>query len=618
MSKNSSPTLAGKTTSALQSMSLQTRLLLTSILLVLIPALITTTISTYISSQGLTNAAFDQLESVATLKENQIRIWLDTLQTSLELVFADQQSIRLVTAVINQEEEENNDAFLDKSKLRFDLERYTGLSGYFTEIFIMNTNGVVLLSTIENQENKIFSNQNFFTEGIKGSFINPPTYEPAFSNYSIIISQPLVGQNGKIIGVLAGRVNLSTLNSIMSERAGLGETGETYLVNANFAALTNLRFQEIILGKTYIQTDGAAQAIETQSNGRATYNDYRNTSVLGVYHWIPELKATVLAEQDETEALESSNALFRANLIFTFLTIIVASGIAFIITRQISTPITELAKAADNISHGSLDVEVKVNRGDEIGVLATSFNLMTTRLRDMVLTLEQRVTDRTKALATATEVSRRLSNILDERQLVTEVVEQVQKAYDYYHGQIYLLDASGQTLVLAGATGTGGKALLDKKHSLSLEKGLVGRVARTKAAVFVSDTSQDPEWLPNPLLPDTKAEIAIPILLGEKLLGVLDMQDDVVGDIHPEDVEYLTAIANQTAIALQNARSLAQAQKRAEREELITSISQKIQQETTMENAMKVAVREVGRALGTSAVVKLKPGNGKQQGERDV
>ena len=215
MSKNSSPTLAGKTTSALQSMSLQTRLLLTSVLLVLIPALITTTISTYISSQGLTNAAFDQLESVATLKENQIRIWLDTLQTSLELVFADQQSIRLVTAVINQEEEENNNAFLDKSKLRFVLERYTGLSGYFTEIFIMNTNGVVLLSTIENQEGKIFSNQNFFTEGIKGSFINPPTYEPAFSNYSIIISQPLVGQHGKNIGVLAGRVNLATLGSIM-------------------------------------------------------------------------------------------------------------------------------------------------------------------------------------------------------------------------------------------------------------------------------------------------------------------------------------------------------------------------------------------------------------------
>lgn len=617
MSKNSSPTLAGKTIgSKLQSMSLQTRLLLTSILLVLLPALITTLISTYISSQGLTNAAYDQLESVATLKENQIRTWLDTLQKNLELAFANQQSIQRASLVINQEE--GNEAFLETSKLRFDLERYNGLSGYFTEIFIMDTNGTVVLSTVKEQEGKIFRNQIFFTEGIKGSYINPPIFEPAFSNYSIIISQPLVGQNGKTLGVLAGRVNLSTLNNIMNERAGLGETGETYLVNANFAALTNLRFQEIVLGKTYVRTEGVTNAIETQTNGRATYNDYRDTAVLGVYHWIPELKASVMAEQDESEALQSASELFQANLIFAFLTIIIASAVAFIITRQISTPVIELANAADTISHGNLEVEVKVKRGDELGVLANSFNLMTSRLRDLVNTLEQRVTDRTKALNTATEVSRRISTILDEKQLVTEVVEQIQKAYNYYHGQIYLLDTSGQNLVLAGATGEGGKALLDKKHSLSIEKGLVGRVARTKAAVLVPDTSKEPEWLPNPLLPDTKAEIAIPILLGEKLLGVIDMQDDIVGDIYPVDIEYLTAIANQTAIALQNARSLAQVQKRAEREELITSISQKIQQEASMENAMKVAVREVGRALGTSALIKLKPGNGKQQGEQDV
>ncbi|MBN8654793.1 MAG: GAF domain-containing protein [Anaerolineae bacterium] len=611
MSKNSSPTLAGKTTgSKLRSMSLQTRLLLTSILLVLIPALSTTLISTYISSQGLTNAAYDQLESVATLKENQIRTWLDTLQTSLELVFADQESIKRVAIVIDKEE--GNDAIIEESKLRFDLGRYNGLSGYFTEIFIMDTDGVVVLSTLRDQEGKIFSNQFFFTEGIKGSYVNSPIFEPAFSNYSIIISQPLFGQNGKILGVLAGRVNLSTLNDIMNERAGLGETGETYLVNANFAALTNLRFQEIVLGETYIRTDGVTNAIETQANGKATYNDYRDVSVLGVYHWIPELKASVIAEQDESEALQSSSELFRANLIFAFLTIIIASVVAFIITRQISTPVVELANAADTISHGNLEVEVKVKRGDELGVLANSFNLMTSRLRDLVNTLEQRVTDRTKALATATEVSRRLSTILDEKQLVTEVVEQVQKAYNYYHGQIYLLDESGQTLVLAGATGEGGKALLDKKHSLSLERGLVGRSARTKSAVLVPDTSKDPEWLPNPLLPDTKAEIAIPILLGEKLLGVLDMQDDVAGDIFPEDIEYLTAISNQTAIALQNARSLTQVQKKAEREALIASIGQKIQQEASVENAMKVAIREVGRALGTSTSVKLKPGNGKE------
>lgn len=183
----------------LQAMSLQTRLLITSILLVLIPALITTVTSTYISSRGLTTDSFDQLESVATLKENQVRTWLNTLQTSLELVFADQASVQRVANVINAEED--NDVFIEKAKLRFDLGRYNGLSGYFTEIFIMDTNGVVALSTIKDQEGKIFSNQVFFTEGIKGPYINSPIFEPSFSNYSIIISQPLVGQNGKALGV---------------------------------------------------------------------------------------------------------------------------------------------------------------------------------------------------------------------------------------------------------------------------------------------------------------------------------------------------------------------------------------------------------------------------------
>ena len=128
----------------------------------------------------------------------------------------------------------------------------------------------------------------------------------------------------------------------------------------------------------------------------------------------------------------------------------------------------------------------------------------------------------------------------------------------------------------------------------------MARAARSRQGVIVNDVRADEDFMPNELLPDTRAEMAVPLMVGERVLGVLDIQSDEVNRFTDEDVSIQTVLASQVAVALQNARTYAQTQRQAEYEALINSISQKIQSTTSVENALQVAVRELGRALGAS------------------
>lgn len=241
--------------------------------------------------------------------------------------------------------------------------------------------------------------------------------------------------------------------------------------------------------------------------------------------------------------------------------IVLALVLLSLLAAQIVRPMETLTNAALAVSQGDWSVTADVHSNDEAEVLASAFNSMTTQLRSAFNTLEQRVADRTKALAASSEVSRRLSNILDQKQLVSEVVNQVNTAFGYYHTQIYFFDEAKENLVMAGGTGEAGKMMLEQFHKVHKGNGLVGRAAALNEVVFVPDTSQNSEWLPNRLLPDTKAEIAIPIAIGDDVLGVLDIQHHIPNGLNQEDTDALVAIANQVAVAIQNAWSYAEIQR---------------------------------------------------------
>ncbi|NJN44927.1 MAG: PAS domain S-box protein [Anaerolineae bacterium] len=173
--------------------------------------------------------------------------------------------------------------------------------------------------------------------------------------------------------------------------------------------------------------------------------------------------------------------------------------------------------------------------------------------------LEIRVQDRTNALRVSAEVSRQLSTILNQNELLIEVAKQIKTAFNFYHAHLTLLDNKPQVDKINEENGD--PRNIEGVQSNTGGVSLVERAAiRIKSPVIIRDTNNEPGWKPNHLLPDTKAEIAVPIMIGSKVVGVIDVQHNVINGLDQEDVNLLQSIANQVAIALENARQYARGQ----------------------------------------------------------
>ncbi len=238
----------------------------------------------------------------------------------------------------------------------------------------------------------------------------------------------------------------------------------------------------------------------------------------------------------------------------------------FYVARQIAQPIRKITEVAQMVTSGDLDVVADVKSADETGVLANAFNQMTAQLRDFIGTLESRVAERTRNLQLAAEVGRTVSQVRSLDVMLTDAAELIRKQFNLYYVQVYLTDSSQSNLILQAGTGKAGEQLLERAHSLSINiNSINGRAAAEKKSVVISDTTASATFKPNPLLPDTRSEMAVPLMVGDKVVGVLDMQSEKAGSLSQENLAAFEALAGQLAIAIQNANLLEEArQARAE------------------------------------------------------
>jgi signal transduction histidine kinase len=140
------------------------------------------------------------------------------------------------------------------------------------------------------------------------------------------------------------------------------------------------------------------------------------------------------------------------------------------------------------------------------------------------------------------------------------VVDLTKSRFKLYHAHIYLYDAEQANLVLAAGAGKAGQQMKAERRTIALSntRSLVARAGRSRTGVIENNVTQSPDFLPNPYLPDTRAELAIPMIVGDQLVGVLDIQSEFADRFAESDLSVMTTLAGQIAVAVQNALSYQQ------------------------------------------------------------
>jgi GAF domain-containing protein/HAMP domain-containing protein len=528
-------------------------LLLWFLLLPITSLLIGGLIITSLALQNTRQAASDRLASIATLKQSEIEAWVTSQQNELALVIATPWvKSKLLYALQTETENALVDATRDQLQEYFAVLTRQGDS--FEELFLLNTAGRVLLSSDTSQVGVSHAQQAYFVKGQVGPYLQSLNYSLSAARPSMLVAQPIQDSYGHVSGVLVGRLNWEQITQVMGTDAGLGQTGKTYLVDTAGLAL--------------------AGASSMAQSGWSAYDDYRGRRVLGVYRWIPDFQVVLLVEQETSEALALMRGILLSGLAILFIVICVAASVALFVSGRITRPLAGLTSTANLIASGDLSHTVPhTERPDEIGTLARAFDQMSQQLRDFISGLEKQVAERTHQwqeanyslqrraiqLEAVTLVGRAVTSILNLDGLLLEVVNLIRARFDFYHAGIFLLDESGQEAVLRQATGEAGQRMLARQHRLAVGgQSIVGWVTAHRQPRVALDVGADAVHFKNPDLPHTRSEMALPLIVGDRLLGALDVQSIEEAAFDEEDVAILSLMADQVASAIDNALKFTQ------------------------------------------------------------
>jgi len=299
-----------------------------------------------------------------------------------------------------------------------------------------------------------------------------------------------------------------------------------------------------------------------------------------------------LTDESQRQASENLQDAQRAAVVYPTLmalaALIVGVAMNWRIAMNLAGEIETITDSVTDLAAGDLDARVSTRRKDELGQLGDAFNRMADVIESARRELEERVADRTSELERragqlqlAADIARDASAIYDLTELLNRSVALISERFDFYHAGIFLVDEEGELAWLRAASSAGGKRMMENDHHLAVGKvGIVGYVTGTGKPRIALDVGEDVVHFANPDLPTTRSEMAVPLRVGPQIIGALDIQSEKENAFRDDDILILQTVADQLAVAIQNARLFQrQSMLAAQRNEVIDLYNQ-LQQST--------------------------------------
>ena len=368
------------------------------IFLVLIVSIVTISITGFLSfnyaDQILERKTGDQLLGESEIRGETIRLLFES-RIEQNNILANDPMIQLLILEMNQISEENLKESQEDNRRDFliQIQAFQELIGFsigFEDVKIIGNDGSVFFS-LGSSTSRDFGKNSLFLRGLKESFVE---FESAGQGKKMIVVSQVFAKDSKkgdeSIGVIISRMRTASIDSILTNRSGLGESGEVYIVNKQSLMLSESRFLDNVIFKQRVDTPAVQKCFEKGETFLGFYNDYRNVPIYGSSYCAEDLGIVLLAKIDKEE-VERPIEVLQNRILLTGMVVTAGMVIAaFLISKSLSRPLLKLKNAANKIASGDFEVRTNITTADEIGELSLAFDSMAQKLEDSLIEIKEK------------------------------------------------------------------------------------------------------------------------------------------------------------------------------------------------------------------------------------